>query len=406
MKVLILDDEDAICTFLADVATAVGWTAEKTNCKLDFRAQFSRSLPDAVVLDLHLGETDGISEMRFLADHRYQGPLGLMSGFDHRVLSSAQQIGTSLGLQVVDVLEKPIRAATARKLLAIFERLLAKPDVEHAHNGVPRSATNILTSAAVDLALERSEMELYYQPIVSAADTTTACHVEALIRWNHAVLGLVMPSAFIPMAETNQATIDRLTDWVLSAAATHVRALHDVGLPIPIAVNVSGANLQSVDYPEHVKALLGSGFEPGSLIFEVTESVAARGPNAADILTRLRLKGFELSIDDFGTGYSSLEALRRIPFSSIKVDQTFVAGLPWSKDSLAIVKSVIALARSMDLESIAEGVETRELADQLIELGIDQLQGYYYSRPLPFPQLVPWLEDRSSRGLGTDAKPA
>ena len=204
------------------------------------------------------------------------------------------------------------------------------------------------------------------------------------------------------LAEANQQTIDRLTDWVLSAAAAHARALRQLRLPIPIAVNISGANLRSVEYPDHIESLLGAGIEPGSLIFEVTESVAARNPSAADILTRLRLKGFGLSIDDFGTGYSSLEALRRIPFSSIKVDQTFVADLAWSKDSLAIVNSVIALARSMNLASVAEGVETLEIANQLIDLGIDHLQGYYYSRPSPFPQLVPWLQSWSSQLAGTD----
>jgi EAL domain-containing protein (putative c-di-GMP-specific phosphodiesterase class I) len=204
------------------------------------------------------------------------------------------------------------------------------------------------------------------------------------------------------LAESHQQTIDRLTDWVLSAAAMHARALRQLRLPIPIAVNISGANLRSVEYPDDIESLLGAGFEPGSLIIEVTESVATRNPNAADILTRMRLKGFALSIDDFGTGYSSLEALRRIPFSSIKVDQTFVADLAWSKDSLAIVNSVIALARSMNLASVAEGVETSDIAEQLIHLGIDHLQGYYYSRPIPFPQLVQLLQGWSPQAAGTE----
>jgi EAL domain-containing protein (putative c-di-GMP-specific phosphodiesterase class I) len=187
-----------------------------------------------------------------------------------------------------------------------------------------------------------------------------------------------------------------LTDWVLSAAAAHVRTLRQLRVPVPVAVNISAANLRSVEYPDHIESILGPGLEPGSILFEVTESVATRNPLAADILTRLRLKGFELSIDDFGTGYSSLEALRRIPFSNIKVDQTFVADLAWSKDSLAIVNSVVALARSMQLASIAEGVETLDVARQLIDLGIDHLQGYHYSRPIPFGQLVPWLQERST----------
>jgi len=117
-------------------------------------------------------------------------------------------------------------------------------------------------------------------------------------------------------------------------------------------VNISAANLRSVEYPDHIESILGPGLEPGSILFEVTESVATRNPLAADILTRLRLKGFELSIDDFGTGYSSLEALRRIPFSNIKVDQTFVADLAWSKDSLAIVNSVVHWRAACNLRAL------------------------------------------------------
>ena len=125
----------------------------------------------------------------------------------------------------------------------------------------------------------------------------------------------------------------------------------------------------------------------------MTESVATRNPSAADILTRMRLKGFALSIDDFGTGYSSLEALRRIPFSSIKVDQTFVADLAWSKDSLAIVNSVIALARSMNLASIAEGVETTDVAEQLIASRDRSSAGLLLQSPDPVPPIRPMVAE-------------
>ena len=140
MHLLILDDEERICTFVADVATGAGWTAETAGHKVDFRSQLFRRLPDAVILDLRLGETDGISEMRFLAQCQFRGPIGLMSGFDQRVLSSAQQIGESLGLHVVDVLEKPIRAATLRGVLAAFENILAgKPDLLRLTDELPQA---------------------------------------------------------------------------------------------------------------------------------------------------------------------------------------------------------------------------------------------------------------------------
>lgn len=400
MHLLILDDEEAIGTFLADVARGAGWTVDVARRKGDFRDLF-RQLPDAVMLDLHLGETDGISEMRFLAQCQFQGSLGLMSGFDKRVLSSAQQIGESLGLHVVDVLEKPIRAADARDLLTRFQHALEVGVSAGDTTRVPAARLQVASLTVTDIAeaLELGQMELYYQPIV-AADSLQVRHIEALIRWKHPQFGLIMPGAFIALAETDQHTIDRLTDWVLTTAATHVRALRKFGMSTPIAVNVSGANLRSVEYPDYVESLL-AGLEPASLVFEVTESVATGNAIVADILTRLRLKGFALSIDDFGTGYSSLAALRRMPFSSIKVDQTFVADLASSNDSLAIVNSVVALARSMNLTSIAEGVETEDVARHLIGLGVDELQGYHFSYPIPFPQLVLWLRS-GQRAVAAD----
>jgi EAL domain-containing protein (putative c-di-GMP-specific phosphodiesterase class I) len=149
------------------------------------------------------------------------------------------------------------------------------------------------------------------------------------------------------------------------------------------------------------------GAEPGSIGLEVTESVAMHDANAtADVLTRLRLKGFTLAIDDFGIGYSSLEALHRMPFSTVKIDKGFVAGLGGSRDSLTIVKSVIDLARNLGLTTVAEGVENETVADLLIGLGVDALQGYHFSQPLRFEQFHAWLLARLDHGPRRQRLPA
>jgi EAL domain-containing protein (putative c-di-GMP-specific phosphodiesterase class I) len=144
---------------------------------------------------------------------------------------------------------------------------------------------------------------------------------------------------------------------------------------------------------------------PGAIGLEITESVAMHDLDAtAAILTRLRLKGFPVAIDDFGTGHSTLTALRRMPFSAIKIDKSFVGEVETSSDSLTIVRSVIQLARDMRLASVAEGVASASTARVLTELGIDSLQGFYFSRPLPFDAFVEWLREwRDLRALGDAA---
>jgi EAL domain-containing protein (putative c-di-GMP-specific phosphodiesterase class I) len=184
--------------------------------------------------------------------------------------------------------------------------------------------------------------------------------------------------------------------WVAETGATHYLRLAELGSTIHISINISGHNLRALDFPDRMTALLERMAVPsGGIGLEITESVAMGEDlgTTATILTRLRLKGFALAIDDFGTGHSSLTALRRMPFSAIKIDKSFVGEMETSSDSLMIVQSVIQLARDMHLTSVAEGVASAAAARKLTELGIDSLQGYYFSRPLPFDGFVAWLRE-------------
>jgi EAL domain-containing protein (putative c-di-GMP-specific phosphodiesterase class I) len=209
---------------------------------------------------------------------------------------------------------------------------------------------------------------------------------------------MVSPDLFIPVAEQDAALIDRLTMWVVETAASHYRELVGSNLAIQVSINVSGSNLNSLDFPDRMARLLQQMAVPTNAIgLEITETVAMRDLDATTaVLTRLRLQGFSVAIDDFGTGHSSLAALRRMPFSAIKVDRSFVADLQTSNDSLTIVRSVAQLARDMGLVSIAEGVASAETAQLLIDMGIDGLQGYHFSPALPFGAFVTWLEARTS----------
>jgi EAL domain-containing protein (putative c-di-GMP-specific phosphodiesterase class I) len=325
-----------------------------------------------------------------------------MSGFDTRVLATAQKIGHSLGIAIDTVLEKPTRAASVAAVLEQLEHNTQSPAAGIAaviagkRDDQPND--DVISVREIARAIADHEMELHLQPVVSASDGTVR-RAEALIRWRHPAAGLIPPDRFIPIAEQDDATTDQLTKWVIGTAIAQNRKLADRGFEVQICVNVSVRNLRSLDFPDQLAALLKSlAALPGAIGLEITETIAMHDAEAtADILTRLRLKGFTLAIDDFGVGYSSLEALLRMPFSTVKIDKGFVANLCNSRDSLTIVKSVIDLARNMGLTTVAEGVETEEVADLLIGLGVDCLQGYHFSRPLPFEQFEAWLQARSTR---------
>jgi EAL domain-containing protein (putative c-di-GMP-specific phosphodiesterase class I)/ActR/RegA family two-component response regulator len=398
MHLSVLDDDQHIATFIANVARERAYTVDVTLNEADFRKCFRERRPDAVMLDLQLGFSDGIEQLRFLHAEKFRGPLVVMSGFDARVLHSAQELGRSLGLSIVTTLEKPIRAAILREALDLLDReigsVLARVPEPASHRPSP-TAVDFIDAREIDQALRAHQFALYLQPIVSAADFALD-HLEGLARWRHPLLGIVTPDRFIPAAERDPATIDRFTMWVIEAAIEHSKRLAAAGYKTRIAVNVSGMDLRALDFPDRVAALVARcGGEPSSLAVEVTETVAMRDPGATgDILSRLRLKGIALSLDDFGTGNSSLVALRTMPFGELKIDKSFVMDMLRSHDSLTIVKSVIDLARNLGLTAVAEGVESEEIARRLIGLGCQKLQGYYFSRPLPIDELIAWLGTR------------
>ncbi len=246
------------------------------------------------------------------------------------------------------------------------------------------AAHRLRLEAGLRGALEHGEMELYYQPKVELASGRVV-GAEALIRWNHPELGMVPPDQFIPMAEEN-GTIIEIGAWVLAEAAAQLARWREAGLKLEqLAVNISGLQIQRGDLVGQVRqALERNGLDAGSLELEITESVLMSHPEqAAEVLDRLRGIGVELAVDDFGTGYSSLSYLKRFPINCLKIDQSFVRDIPGDANDTAITKAVIALAHSLQLKVVAEGVENDEQRQLLIGEGCQLAQGYHFSRPLP-----------------------
>ncbi|MBC6625288.1 EAL domain-containing protein [Pseudomonas carnis] len=237
-------------------------------------------------------------------------------------------------------------------------------------------------------ALDQHELRVYYQPVHDLHDSRLV-GVEALVRWQHPERGLVPPGEFIPIAERT-GLIAEIDAWVMDQACRQMCQWLADGAPLSfIAINVSSRLFARRELYEQVAQVLhATGLDPAFLELEVTESAVMDDPEVAlEQLHRLRELGLRLAIDDFGTGYSSLLRLKRLPVQKLKIDQGFVAGLPWDEDDAAIVRVVIALAKSMGMQVHAEGIEQVEQARFLLDQECDMGQGYWFGRPMPADEI-------------------
>ncbi len=242
-------------------------------------------------------------------------------------------------------------------------------------------------------ALERNEFLLYYQPQINLM-TGQIVGMEALIRWEHPENGMIPPAEFIPLAEETGLILP-IGRWVLQTACLQNKAWQAAGLlPVSISVNLSGRQFKQQSIMEDItSALQNSGLDPKYLILEITESILMQNTDTvAAMLRELNEKGLRTSMDDFGTGYSSLNYLRRLPLFSIKIDRSFVKDIDTNPDDATIAKAIIAMAHSLKLRVIAEGVETKEQMRFLQELGCDEMQGNLFSRPIPAEDALRFLQ--------------
>jgi diguanylate cyclase (GGDEF)-like protein len=245
-------------------------------------------------------------------------------------------------------------------------------------------------------ALDRGELELYFQPKIFLGDGRTA-GMEALVRWRHPQKGVLTPEEFLPIAEQTY-LMRGITEFVVDAALTQVARWWKSGLRVQVAINASGRDLLDSALAEMIASGLGRREVPAqALQLEITERILMTEPAyAADTVETLAQLGIPLSLDDFGTGYSSLVRLRSLPVEEIKIDSSFVAGLCSGGDEAVIVRSIIDLARTLGLRSVAEGVESSEIVALLRAMGCDAAQGYHFRRPMTALDATAWLFERSA----------
>ncbi len=242
--------------------------------------------------------------------------------------------------------------------------------------------------------------ELHYQPQVDLRSGKVA-RVEALLRWNHAERGLLLPDEFLPLVASSE-LIDRIARWVLHTAIRDCSDWVESGIDVGVSVNLAAHNLRDADLPDFIaRELAGAGLPAHRLTIEITESsLLEQAVLATDIFQRLRTIGVGLSIDDFGTGYSSLMHLRHLPFTELKIDRSFTGEMLANERDAAIVRSTIDLGHELDRSIVAEGVETREVMEQLRRYHCDFAQGYHVSPPLARVALRAWLQDPPVFSIG------
>lgn len=377
-KVLIVDDETELLELIADMAEIEGFSPTKLSDSTKFREIYDDSYK-LIFLDLMMPEVDGVEVLRYLGEFKSQVPIVLMSGFDDGVLNVATELAKEHQLTIVDTVTKPFRVQSIRELLQHGLSESKRPESAN------KSELVVLTVDSIVNALSANEFCFYYQPQINLKDESIY-GFEALARWEHPEHGVVAPDTFITFLEKN-ALISTLSLALIEPALSEFKHLPG-GESTKLSINISTDQLSELTLPDFIaKEVNKSGITPGRITLEVTETGLIQDiKTSLDILARFRLKGFNLSIDDFGTGSAMYEHLQKLPINELKIDKSFVAKVFTDTKSRIIVDHTVSLAKDLGLKTIAEGVESREIAQYLNAAGVDIAQGYYYAKPLPFSQ--------------------
>lgn len=339
---------------------------------------------DIAIVDMALAGMDGLELLRSLAAMNCRARVIIVAQLSNNLLFSIETMAQAYGIDLLGTLGKPVNAQALGQLVRNYT-----PPVAH----MDRPAPHTFTFAEVGHALQAGQFEPYFQPKI-ALETGHVKGLEVFARWIHPVHGELGPSSFIDALEENS-RIDFL-DWcMIEKSVQCCRELHDHGLPIEVSINVAPETLAHPAFIQQISACMERHqVAPMHLTFEMPESsVLTHDPSFLERLVRLRMVGYGLAIDDYGTGRSNLQLLARVPFTELKIDRTFVDGASRRRALGTVLSSCLGLARSLDRESCAVGVETRQDWDFLQALGCTYAQGYHIARPMKAQAFPAWLQD-------------
>lgn len=372
----VVDDEPQIRAFVSNVLTTAGFRALQYSSSGEVDAALFDILPQVIVLDLSLGDSDAIEVLRILSDRRFQGDVLLISGHDDTTMTEVLRIGQRRGVNMLEPLHKPFRVDQLRERLAEVRR-----DVPARFD------------ASLEAGLRNNWLELWYQPKIDLR-SRLVCGAEALVRLRHPVHGVVQPDRFLPAP--GDALYRALTDYIVEQSLRDWVTFADHKMTNRLAINVPASVLQRSDFVAHLRRHLPDHPRFPGLIVEITEDEAISDPEMArEVAVQLKLYNVHVSIDDFGSGYSSLARLKELPFAEVKLDRSFVSGCSQDSTKRAMCEAVVDLARRFRITSVAEGVETADDLRVLEEVGYDVGQGFLFARPMVSDDFIRLIENRA-----------
>ncbi|HSN21955.1 MAG TPA: EAL domain-containing response regulator [Usitatibacter sp.] len=336
---------------------------------------------DVIVTDLNMPGMDGIEFIRHVGEIGSRASILLVSEQDPTLLESVAAMTEAYGVGFLQALRKPLTAQKLADALTLYRKPVDAVEAPRA-----------LTLREIDAGIRNDEFAPYFQAKVSLV-TGRIEGAEALARWHHPQLGVVPPSRFVSVLESS-GKIDAMTMAVLRKSAEQCRSWRARGRPATVSVNISLTLLVDVGLADRLHDVVAEhGLAPADIVLEVTETAATSHlAHVLENLSRLRMKGFGLSIDDYGTGYASMQQLARIPFTELKIDQSFVRSAVNGGSARAMVESSLEIAAKLGIGAVAEGVSNEEEMKLLRALGCPLAQGNYLLEPLPGPEFASILE--------------
>jgi len=373
-RLLVLDDDPDMCALVVSAATSAGYQATSSTDFDGFAASLTRDM-SVVVLDLMMPEVDGIQVLRYLSSQNYAADIVLISGYDKKVLKVAGQLAEALGLKLRASIQKPVNL---KSLQEIFSK---RGDTRQPSQASARGSDSSTDPETLRRAITDDQLFVHYQPQYHIKSRKLA-GMEALVRWQHPTMGVLPAAAFIEAFET-AGLIDELTWLVVRKVLADKKVSGSRSRNIAVSLNISTRSLRDLSLPEKLLSVITHhGGQPADFILEITESGLIRELHTAlDVLARMRLKGFGLSIDDFGTGYAMMQQLQRVPARELKLDMSFTHSMLHDESANIIVRKTLELAHDLDMQVVAEGVETAEQLRALAEYGCEVAQGHWLGRP-------------------------
>lgn len=339
---------------------------------------------DIIISDLEMPGMDGMEFMRHIGEAGIPVSVILSSALDPALVASVETMTKAFGITLLGAIEKPATPDKLRELIDSYRPPQRKPQAP---------AAPAIPLDEIRRGLDAGEFEPFYQPKVSLVDGSVV-GAEALARWRHPQKGVLAPYAFITEMENN-GLIDQLTWSILEKSAASWQGWLMRGLQAAVSINLSLKSLGDPGLAERITSRVAAqNLASKNVMLEITETAAMTDlAKALENLTRLRMKGFGLSIDDYGTGYSSMQQLSRIPFTELKIDQSFVFSAVEKESSRVMLASTLDMAKKLKLKVVAEGVETRAHWNLLQSLGCDIGQGYFIARPMEAAAFQQWTLD-------------